>query len=72
MNETKADPHVLEMRRQLVEARRAARGVKESARNLRIIPKSERLSAATDAVMQDYDSRNPQPPPEEETTRRVR
>lgn len=71
MSESKADPHVLEMRRQLAEARRTARGVKESARNLRIIPKSERLSAATEAALKDYDAQNPPLSHDDDTTKRL-
>lgn len=64
------DPHVQDMRRQLADARRAARGVKDSARNLRTPPKSERLTRLTEEVMQEYDSRNPPVPHSEDTTRR--
>jgi hypothetical protein len=54
------DPkEVKEMRSQLAEARRAARGVKISAHGLRAAPKSPRLSQLTDEDMENYDSKHP-------------
>jgi hypothetical protein len=71
MSETKVDPHVSEMRRQLAEVRRVARGVKDSARGLRLLPKSERMQAATSPRMDDYDLQNPPMPHPDDTTRRI-
>jgi hypothetical protein len=60
---------VVEMRLQLAAARRAARGVKDSARNLRAAPKSDRYAQLTDPSMRDFDSKHP-PAPNDDTTRR--
>ena len=59
MSETKDPKEVKEMRSLLAEVRKTARGVKESARNLRAVPKSPRLSQLTDEDMDHYDSQHP-------------
>jgi hypothetical protein len=59
MSTTKDPKEVEEMRNQLAEARKAARGVKVSAHNLRAVPKSPRLSQLTDEDMENYDSKHP-------------
>jgi hypothetical protein len=70
VNQIKDPREVQEMREQLAEARRAARGVKESARGLRILrgPKSAEIAAPD---IEHYDSTHPAPA-NDETTRRVR
>jgi hypothetical protein len=69
-SETKSPKELEAMRASLVEARRAARGLKDSARNLRAAPKSERLQAITEAAVAQYDAAHPAPP-REDTTRRT-
>lgn len=70
MSETKSPKDLEAMRASLVEARRAARGVKDSARNLRAAPKSERLQAITEEAVAEYDAAHP-PRTHEDTTRRT-
>jgi hypothetical protein len=65
------DPkEVQEMREQLAAARKAARGVKDSARNLRALPRSRRLAAVTAADLERYDSLHPMST--DDTTKRMR
>ena len=69
------DPQeVREMRAQLAEQRRAARGVKQSWRNLRAVPRSDALAAVVDTDLAIYDSMHPAPSEDsiDETTRRLR
>lgn len=70
MSETKTPEELEAMRKSLVEARRAARGVKDSARNLRAAPKSGRLQQITQAAVTEYDAAHP-PPRNDDTTRRT-
>jgi len=71
MNTKEAPKEVQDMRSKLAEVRRAARGVKDSARGLRVLRKSEQFTALTGEAMEHYDSAHP-PTLDDETTRRVR
>lgn len=67
------DPkEVQEMRQQLADVRKTARGVKDSWRNLRALPKSGVYADITEARMSEYDSLHPAPTSDDTTAKQPR
>lgn len=62
---------VEQMRTELADVRKRARGVKDSARSMRSVPRSDRFSAITAAAVAAYDEKHPSPSRSDEPTRRT-